>query len=170
MRILQLVAGEKWTGAAAVVFDQTAALVAAGVETQFGFVRGSPLAARLGPLGWARPLLSRSRGPGDYLRDRRTLAETILRERFDVVHCHLSHDHFLAAAATRGTRVLLARTFHHLDHVRGDPIARALVRRTKAFAFANRDIAKRFGVEGPVHPPMVDPSRFAPGGKPADRM
>ena len=30
MRILHLVAGEKWTGAAAVVFDQTAALVQSG--------------------------------------------------------------------------------------------------------------------------------------------
>ena len=28
MRVLQLVAGEKWTGPAAVVFDQTAALIA----------------------------------------------------------------------------------------------------------------------------------------------
>ncbi|HZI64935.1 MAG TPA: hypothetical protein VFF17_00080, partial [Thermoanaerobaculia bacterium] len=61
MRILHLVAGEKWTGAAAVVFDQTAALVAAGIEAQFGFVRDSPLAARLFPIGWARPLLSPAR-------------------------------------------------------------------------------------------------------------
>ena len=51
MRLLQLVAGEKWTGAAAVVYDQTAALVAAGVEAQFGFVRDSPLSRRLLPLG-----------------------------------------------------------------------------------------------------------------------
>ena len=49
MRILNLVAGQKWTGAAAVVFDQTAALVAAGVEAQFGFVGDSPLARRLVP-------------------------------------------------------------------------------------------------------------------------
>ena len=42
MRVLNLVAGQKWTGTAAVVFDQTAALVDAGVEAQFAFVGDSP--------------------------------------------------------------------------------------------------------------------------------
>jgi glycosyltransferase involved in cell wall biosynthesis len=170
MRLLQLVAGEKWTGAAAVVYDQTAALVASGVEAQFGFVRDSPLAARLLPLGWARPLLSRPRGPLNHARDVRSLRETLRRERFDVVHCHLSHDHFLAAAAVRGTGVLLARTFHHLGHVRRDFISRGLVRRTAGFAFANRAIAAKFGRTGPVHSPVVDPRRFQPGACPRERL
>lgn len=170
MRILNLVSGEKWTGAAAVVFDQTAALVASGVEAQFGFVGGSPLAARLLPLGWARPLLSRPRGPLDYPRDVRRLRDTVLREKFEIVHCHLSHDHFLAAVATRGTGTLVARTFHHLDHVRRDPASRALFRRTDAFAFANRAIAAKFGAEGPVHPPVVDVERFHPGERSLDRL
>jgi glycosyltransferase involved in cell wall biosynthesis len=163
MRLLQLVAGEKWTGAAAVVFDQTAALVAAGVEAQFGFVRDSPLARRLLPLGWARPLLTRPRGPLDYVRDIHNLRETLTRERFDVVHCHLSHDHFLAAAAVRTTPAVLARTFHHLAHVRRDVVSRGLMRRTAGVAFANRAIAGKLGRSGPVHPPVVDPRRFRPG-------
>ena len=65
MRVLNLVAGEKWTGPAAVVFDQTAALVAAGIEAQYAFVAGSLLAQRLLPLGWARPLLTHPRTPGN---------------------------------------------------------------------------------------------------------
>jgi glycosyltransferase involved in cell wall biosynthesis len=170
MRLLQLVAGEKWTGAAAVVYDQTAALVAAGVEAQFGFVRDSPLARRLLPLGWARPLLSRPRGPLDYARDVRSLRETLKRERFDVVHCHLSHDHFLAAAAVRGTPAVLARTFHHLAHVRTDFISRGLMRRTGGFAFANRAIAAKLGRAGPVHSPVVDPHRFRPGDAPRELL
>ena len=85
MRILQLVAGEKWTGAAAVVFDQTAALVAAGVEAQFAFVSNSLLERRLLPLGWARPLLTRPTGPFDYVQDAARLRATIRRERFDLV-------------------------------------------------------------------------------------
>lgn len=163
MRLLQLVAGEKWTGAAAVVYDQTAALVAAGVEAQFGFVRDSPLSRRLLPLGWARPLLSRPRGPLDYARDVRNLRETLERERFDVVHCHLSHDHFLAAAAVRRSGVPLVRTFHNLAHVRKDFVSRGLARRTAAFAFANRAIAAKFGGDGLVLPPVVDSGRFRPG-------
>jgi len=162
VRILNLVAGEKWTGAAAVVYDQTAALVAAGVEAQFGFVRDSPLSRRLLPLGWARPLLSRPRGPLDYARDVRNLRETLERERFDVVHCHLSHDHFLAAAAVRGTGIPLARTFHNVAHVRKDFVSRGLARRTAAFAFANRAIAAKLGVPGPVLSPVVDAARFRP--------
>ena len=168
MRLLQLVAGEKWTGAAAVVYDQTAALVASGVEAQFGFVGDSPLALRLLPLGWARPLLSRPRGPLDYVRDVRRLRETLRRERFDVVHCHLSHDHFLAAAAVRGTGARLARTFHNLAHVRRDPASRELTRRTAGFAFANRVIARKFGRTGPIHSPVVDTSRFRPGDAPRE--
>jgi glycosyltransferase involved in cell wall biosynthesis len=170
MRVLQLVAGEKWTGAAAVVFDQTAAVVASGFEAQFGFVRDSALAARLLPIGWARPLLSRGRGPLHSARDVRRLRETLERERFDVVHCHLSHDHFLAAAAARGTGVVLARTFHHLGHVRRDFISRGLARRTSEFAFANRAIAEKFGRTGPVHSPVVDPRRFQPGARPRERL
>lgn len=170
MRILQLVAGEKWTGAAAVVFDQTAALVAAGVESQFGFVRESPLAARLFPLGWARPLLSPARDRLRFFRDVREVRQTIDRERFDVVHCHASHDHYVAAAACRSGSTALVRTIHSLGHARGDPLTRRLFRRTDAFAFANRAIAEKFGDGGPVLPPVVDPVRFSPGDKPSARL
>jgi len=173
MRILQLVAGEKWTGAAAVVFDQTAALVAAGVEAQFGFVRDGPLSRRLLPFGWARPLLSRSRSPVGFLRDIRLVRDTLMRERFDVVHCHLSHDHFVAAAAVRATGVALARTLHHLDTFPRNVASRALFRRTDAFAFANRAIANRaiaagLARHGPVHSPVVDSDRFRPGERPSE--
>jgi glycosyltransferase involved in cell wall biosynthesis len=173
VRILQLVAGEKWTGAAAVVFDQTAALVAAGVEAQFGFVRDSPLAERLLPLGWARPLLSPARTPLRYLRDVRAMAQTLDREGFDIVHCHGSHDHYVAAAARRATRKgcpLLARTIHSLDHARGDPVSRALFRAADILAFANRAIANELGRDGPVHSPVVDPGRFHPGEKPVELL
>jgi len=166
MRILQLVASEKWTGAAAVVLDQTAALVAAGIEAQFAFTEEGPLARRLYPLGWARPLLARPRGLLDYPRDMATLRATIGRERFNILHAHLSHDHYLAAAAAIGTGARLTRTFHHLNHVRRDPLSRALYRSTSGFAFANRAIARRFGKPGLILPPVVDPSRFSPGERP----
>jgi glycosyltransferase involved in cell wall biosynthesis len=170
VRILHLVAGEKWTGAAAVAFDQTAALVAAGVEAQFGFPRDSPLADRLLPLGWARPLLSPARDRLRFFRDVRTLSETLGREPFDVVHCHASHDHYVAALARRRGSSLLVRTIHNLGHVRGDPLTRSLFRRTDAFAFSNRAIARRFGGDGPVQPPVVDLERFRPGEKPGARL
>lgn len=170
MRILHLVAGEKWTGAAAVVFDQTAALVAAGLEAQFGFPRDSPLAARLLPLGWARPLLSPARHRLRFFRDVPELRRTIDRELFDVVHCHASHDHYVAAAARRAGAPLIVRTIHSLDHGRGDFASRKLFQRTDAFAFANHAIAEKFGRRGTVLSPVVDPIRFSPSEKPTGRL
>lgn len=163
VRVLQLVAGEKWTGPAAVVFDQTAALIAAGVEAQFAFVAGSLLGERLLPLGWARPLITHPRTLGNLLRDARRLRGTVLREKFDVLHAHTTHDHALAALAARGTPARLARTVHHLRNaVRGLGTG-ALFRRAQGIAFANTAIAERSGAPGPVLPPVVDAERFRPG-------
>jgi glycosyltransferase involved in cell wall biosynthesis len=167
MRILNLVAGKKWTGTAAVVFDQTAALVEAGLEAQFGFVGDSPLERRLMPLGWARPILRPTRVALDYARDVRRLAETLRRERFDLVHAHTTHDHHVAAWAVRGTPAKMVRTLHTLRHVRRDGVTRALYGRTRAFAFANSAIAAAFGASGPIHSPVVDVSRFHPAASPA---
>ena len=163
MRILHLVAGEKWTGPAAVVFDQTAALIAAGVEAQFAFVAGSLLGERLLPLGWVRPLITHPRTPCHLLRDARRLRETVLREKFDVLHAHTTHDHALAALAQRGTPARLARTIHHLRHAARGPGTGALFRRAQGIAFANTAIAERFGAPGPLLPPVVDTERFRPG-------
>jgi glycosyltransferase involved in cell wall biosynthesis len=167
MRILQLVAGEKWTGPAAVVFDQTAALIAAGVEAQFALVEGSPLAERLYPLGWARPLITHPRTPGNLLRDARRLHETILREKLDILHAHTTHDHALAVLAARGTPARLVRTIHHRSHTGRGPASSTLFRRTQGVAFANTEIARRVNAPGAVLPPVVDTERFRPGpGRP----
>ena len=170
MRVLHVIASEKWTGAAAVVWDWTQALTAGGVEAQFAFVGNSHLARRLAPLGSARPLFSRAHGFGSLLADRRRLRDTLLREPFDVVHAHLSHDHYLALAACHGTRTRLVRTIHHLNHARRDPLSRFLFRRTTAFSFANSAIAERGPRPGPVHSPVVDSVRFAQGARPSELL
>jgi glycosyltransferase involved in cell wall biosynthesis len=146
-----------------VVFDQTAALVEAGVEAQYACVAGSLLADRLLPLGWARPLITHPRTAGNLVRDVRRLRQTVLREKFDVLHAHTTHDHALALLAARSTEAKVVRTLHHLRHARRDPGSRALFRSTRAFAFSNRRIAERFGAPGPVLPPVVDSERFRPG-------
>lgn len=168
MRVLHIVAGEKWTGIAAVVHDWTKALVETGVEAQFAFAAGHNLERRVLPTGWARPLLSRPHGVAGTLRDLPGLARTLDREPADVLHVHTSHDHYLAAMARRrrSPRPLLVRTIHHARHAKPDPILRRLFRSADAFAFANRDIARAFGREGPIHSPVVDAEAFAPGPRP----
>jgi len=163
VRVLNLVAGEKWTGPAAVVFEQTAALIAAGVEAQYAFVSGSLLAERLLPLGWARPLLTHPRSPGNALADAHRLRATALRERFDLLHAHTTHDHVLALLATRGTEARVVRTLHHIRYASRDPGSQILFRGTRAFAFANEKIAEKFGGPGSVLSPVVDTERFRPG-------
>ena len=170
MRVLHIIASEKWTGAAAVVWDWTQALGAAGVEAQFAFVGGSYLARRLSPMGAARPLFGRTHGFGSLRADRRRLRDTLLRERFDVVHAHLSHDHYLALASVGGTGARLVRTIHHLNHARRDPFSRFLFRRTSAFSYANQAIAARGPHPGPVHSPVVDSAHFAPGERPVEAL
>src|SRR5262245_55483690 len=169
MRILHIVAGEKWTGIAAVVHDWTRALVEAGVEEQFAFAGGHNLEKRVLPAGWARPLLSPPHGVAGTLWDLPALSRTLDREPVDVLHVHTSHDHYLAALARRrrAPRPLLLRTIHHVRHTKPDRLMRRLFRSTDAFAFANRDIARAFGREGPVHSPVVDTGVFCPGARPA---
>jgi glycosyltransferase involved in cell wall biosynthesis len=167
VRILHVVAGEKWTGVAAVVHDWTRALAENGVEAQFAFVADSPLASRILSWGGARPLLTRRHGPLGVLRDARTLSRAIRREGFDLLHAHLTHDHWLSAFASRGAGARLVRTIHHRRHVRRDLLSRALASRTDAFAFANREIAGAFGAPGPILPPVVDSRVFSPGEKPS---
>ncbi|HEY7112001.1 MAG TPA: glycosyltransferase family 4 protein [Thermoanaerobaculia bacterium] len=179
MRILNVVDGDRWTGSAAVVFDHTAALVAAGVEAQFGYFAGGRLADRLGALGWTRPLFHRVRGPLGYAREIRRLRRLILREKVDLVHAHRSYDHALAALAVRGTATRLARTLHHVRAARPDPFLRRVYARTDAFAYANDEIARRFGRPGPILSPVVDAQRFHPAdaasgsrerARPADQL
>ncbi len=174
MRVLHIVAGGKWTGIAAVVYEWTRALDEAGLEAQLAFVGGSPLERRIAGPGWVRPLLTRPHGLLGTLRDVPALRATLRRERFDAVHAHSSHDHALAAAAAggKGSRVRIIRTLHHLRHARPDAFMRAVFRRTDAFAFANRAIAEAAGVAGatgPVHSPVVDTGVFSArtGPKPA---
>jgi glycosyltransferase involved in cell wall biosynthesis len=164
MRVLHLVAGAKWTGAAAVAHDWVAALRGSGIEAQLGFeAPQGPLASRLAGVGWARPLFSRGRDPVSAVRDARRLREMVRREGFEIVHVHSTHDHFLAAWALGRTGVPIVRTIHNARHVRRDPISRLLFARTEGFAFGNRDLAASFGRPGPVHLPVVDTDRFAPG-------
>jgi glycosyltransferase involved in cell wall biosynthesis len=166
MRILQLVDGNRWTGVAAVVFDQTAALIAAGLEAQFAFTGGGALERRLQPIGWARPLLeTKTRWPLGLARQVRRVRETVLREKFDVIHAHRSHDHYVAALAIRGTSARLVRTLHHVRHARPDPLSALVFGRTDAFAHANREIARRARRPGPVLPPVIDVERFRPAAE-----
>jgi glycosyltransferase involved in cell wall biosynthesis len=171
VRILHLVAGMKWTGPAAVAIDQVRALREAGVEAEVAYTGGGGLEERLASCGWARPLFARpGRIPGG-LADPARLSRTLRRERFEIVHCHLTHDHLAAWLAGPARRLPLVRTFHHERQLRRDPMTLRLLRRASGAAFSNTSIAEKFtrlfgrGMPGAVLPPVADLEAFRPGPK-----
>ena len=167
MRILHLTSGTKWTGPAAVAVQQVDALRAAGVEAEIAVARGSPLARRLAPKGWVRPLLAPGRRPRDFFRDVSALDETLARERFDAVHSHGSHDHLIAAAVLGRSGRPLVRSFHHESGFRSFFSAWGR-RRASGYAFSNSALenafAARFGRRVPLarFAPVVDLELFRP--------
>jgi glycosyltransferase involved in cell wall biosynthesis len=82
---------------------------------------------------------------------------------FDILHAHLTYDHWLARLVARDRDVRLARTFHSRRVLRNDPLSRSLLGATK-HRFVIND-AFRDVVRGAVFtPPPVDHRQFSPDG------
>lgn len=160
MRVLHLAAGNRWTGAAAVAFAEVEALRAAGVDAHYAYVGGYKLEAKLARLDFAHPAIEKAQNP---LSFRRTLAAIRRLGRFDIVHAHLTYDHWI----TRFLDARIARTFHARRVLRTDPVHRALYRRTEllfavndTFTLPGRDLAftpppldhRQFNLDGPAIP------------------
>jgi glycosyltransferase involved in cell wall biosynthesis len=168
MKVLQLVAADRWTGAAATALQLAQALRDAGVECGFAFRPGRNLEQRLRGLPWCHPILAKERSIGQ-LRD---AADRVRRlsSGYDMVHVHLPHDHLLAKLALRGSPTPLVRSLHHMGHLRADPYHRLLLRGTAGLGLANSAMVpavERFtalrGVPARVLPVALE-ARFLAGG------
>jgi glycosyltransferase involved in cell wall biosynthesis len=168
MRVLQLVAADRWTGAAATALQLAGALRAAGHECVFAYRPGRNLEDRLRDVEWCRPALAKERTLGDV---RAAIARVRgLAAGCDVVHAHLPHDHLLARQALKGSATPLVRGVHHLSHLRPDPFHRWLFRGTAGLGLANSAMLPACGRLAAVRgaPARVLPvaleDRFRPGG------
>jgi glycosyltransferase involved in cell wall biosynthesis len=167
MRILHLAAGNRWTGAAAPAFAEVEALRAAGVDAHYAYVGGYKLQAKLGHHDFAHPAIEKAQNPLAFRRTLDALERLVTHHGFDVVHAHLTYDHWLARFTTRGRNVRLARTFHARRVLRTDPFTRSLVRRTDLLFVVNHAFrnAPAFGEREAVFtPPPLDLAQFAPDG------
>ena len=135
VRVLHVVAADRWTGAAAAAELLVEAQLAAGIECAFAFRAGENLADRLRGRSWAQPVLRKERSIADLRAALATLRS--LAAGCDVVHTHLPHDHLLARLALRDGGPPIVRSVRHLKHLRPDPFHRLLFRRTAAIALAN---------------------------------
>ncbi len=171
LRLLHLVANRWWTGSADPALGLAAALAARGHEVTFACIRGDALEARACAAGLAlAPGLSleRTARPWALLADLRALRRLVRARGIELVHAHLTHDHWLAAFALRGLAVPLVRTVHHRRAVRRGPTVRWLLGRTAAVIAVSEGIAaaaRRAGVAPSrlaVVPGAVDLARFGP--------
>ena len=138
------------------------ALRAAGHDAHYAYVGGYKLQAKIGHLDFTHPVIEKAQNPASFVRSVRAIGRLIERHRFDIVHAHLTYDHWLARLAARDhSGVRVARTFHARRVLRRDPLSRSLLGATPLRFVINRD----FDVPGAVFtPPPVDHRQFHPDG------
>ena len=166
-KVLHIVSSDRWTGAAAPAFAEVEALRAAGVDAHYAYVGGYTLEEKLVHLGFAHPVIDRDQNPITFVRSVRALRRLVAKERFDVIHAHLSWDHWLARFVAIGSGVMLARTFHARRVLRADPTARWLMRGTKAVFIVNETFSGSpvlAGRNAVFTPPPLDHRQFTPDG------
>jgi glycosyltransferase involved in cell wall biosynthesis len=167
MRVLHVVAADRWTGAAAVALQHARAQREAGLDVTFCCRGGDSLAARLAGQAWARPVLAKERNVNGLAASVDTVRELALGR--DVVHAYLPHDHLLSRLALRALPgAALVRSVRRDRHLRLDPFQRWLFRGTAGVALCHAGLEIRAsrlvavdGVAIRVLPPMV-PHGFAP--------
>lgn len=173
MRVLHLAAGNRWTGAAAPAFAEVEALRAAGIEAHYAYVGGYKLEEKLRDVAFAHPIIEKAQNPAAFVRTTRALRSLIRRHAIDVVHAHLTYDHWLGRFAVRGTDARLARTFHARRVLRTDVFTRSLIRATPLLFVINdafRDAAAFVGRDAIFTPPPLDHRQFTPDGADARAM
>lgn len=163
MKILHLAAGNRWTGAAAPAFAEVEALRAAGVDAHYAYVGGYKLEAKIGHLDFAHALIRKAQNPVSFVQSVHALERLVHRHGFDVMHAHLTHDHWLARLVARSHSFRIARTFHARRVLRNDPLSRTLLGATRHRFVINADF--RGAVRNSVFtPPPVDHRQFSPEG------
>jgi len=126
MKVLHLFSDWKWTGPAEPVLSLCQNLGNEGVDVVVAY-RKSPMdfhertvdreARRRGLRCYEGLRLNRYFSTGDWWHDLTSFRPYVEKEKFDIVHTHLSHDYFTAITALSFSRVrpLLVRTDHKRD-------------------------------------------------------
>lgn len=167
LKVLHLVAANRWTGAAAPAFVEVEALREAGVDAHYAYVGGYRLEHKIGHFDFVHPIIDRAQNPLSFLRTLRALDRLAATSGFDIVHSHLTYDHWLAAALVRRRPMRLVRTIHARRVMRRDPATRVLFSRSDAFCVINdsfRDHPALAGRPAVFTPPPLDTRQFSPTG------
>ena len=168
MKIIHLAAGNRWTGAAAPAFAEVEALRAAGIDAHYAYIGGYKLEMKLARHGFAHPIIAKAQNPISFLRTTKALDRLVALHGFDVVHAHLTYDHWLARFVARGhPHLRIARTFHSRRTLRNEPFTRSLLSGTDAIFVTNEDLVRTPLLrdrEVTFTPPPLDIEQFSIDG------
>jgi L-malate glycosyltransferase len=178
MKILALMAQHHWTGPAEPELLKLAKLKARGHQVLFCFTRkpAGSLAEKVAELGFdsfEEVILYRKRpAPISLLRDVRILKRTTAEDPPDIVHCHLSHDHWTGLQYVKKFREkpVLVRSIHEERKLKPSFGDRLLFSSTDGFIVPGESFARRLtqehGMEAAsveIVPGNVDTERFRTG-------
>src|SRR5581483_5718684 len=96
MKVLHLAAGNRWTGAAAPAFAEVAALREAGIDAHYAYVGGYKLHTKLAHFDFAHPIIAKAQNPFSFMNTAGAIERLVEHHGFDVIHAHLTYDHWLA--------------------------------------------------------------------------
>ncbi|MEQ8820821.1 MAG: glycosyltransferase family 4 protein [Sumerlaeia bacterium] len=149
MRILHTMASHRWTGAAEPAARQALAEQQCGAEVLFALSGRASLQKKASELGLntsSDVRFHRKYFPWRKIEDVLRLRALIRDFRPDVLHCHLTHDHCLAAAALAGQKdpkPVVVRTFHRGTVHTGLAHRALLMPRTQGAVAISREIASQ---------------------------
>jgi len=167
MKVLHLAAGNRWTGAAAPAFAEVEALREAGIDAHYAYVGGYKLQQKLSHHGFAHPIIAKAQNPFAFMRTVAAIQRLVDHHKFDVIHSHLTYDHWLAFFASRDRKTAIMRTFHARRVLRSDPFTRRLVAHSARLCVINDSFvnAPLLREHRPVFtPPPLDQRQFKPEG------
>jgi glycosyltransferase involved in cell wall biosynthesis len=139
----------------------------AGVDAHYAYVGGYKLQQKIGHHDFAHALIGKAQNPWSFLRTADAISRLIEHHRFDVVHAHLTYDHWLSIFAARGSGPAIVRTFHAARVIRGDPFTRWLINRSDGILVNNASFAEMEPIRrrNPIFtPPPLDERQFRPDG------
>jgi glycosyltransferase involved in cell wall biosynthesis len=125
------------------------------------------LQQKIGHHDFAHALIGKAQNPWSFLRTADAISRLIDHHRFDVVHAHLTYDHWLTIFAARGSGPVIVRTFHAARVLRSDPFTRWLINRSDGILVNNASFAAMEPVRrrNPIFtPPPIDERQFTPNG------
>src|SRR5438477_10279923 len=101
----------------------------AGVDAHYAYVGGYKLQAKIGHFDFAHPIIRKAQNPFSFASSMEAIERLLDHHGFDIVHAHLTYDHWLARFAARAWRTQIARTFHSSRVIRSDPFTKMLIGR-----------------------------------------